>query len=81
MEWVEKSEPWNFDNNLFLLCRLRKGLTLANISFTHSPFWVQTWGLPFENMTDGVGKEIGNKLSHFIEVDKQSWRKDQAKFM
>ena len=54
---------------------------LANISFTHCPFWVQTWGLPFENMTDEVGKEIGNKLSHFIEVDKRSWQEDQAKFM
>lgn len=38
MEWVEKSGPWNFDNNLLLLCRWRKGLMLANISFTHSPF-------------------------------------------
>ena len=26
LEWVEKSGPWNFDNNL-LLCRWRKGLT------------------------------------------------------
>ena len=27
LEWVEKSGPWNFDNNLLLLCRWRKGLT------------------------------------------------------
>ena len=27
LEWVEKSDPWNFDNNLLLLCRWRKGLT------------------------------------------------------
>ena len=47
MEWVEKSGPWNFDNNLLLLCRWRKGLTLANISFAHSPFWVQIWGFAF----------------------------------
>ena len=32
-------------------------------------------------MTDEVGKEIGNKLGHFIEVDKRSWQEDQAKFM
>ena len=41
MERVEKNGPWNFDNNLLLLCRWRKGLTAANISFSHSPFWVQ----------------------------------------
>ena len=29
-------------------------------------------GLPFENMTNEVGKETGNKLGHFIEVDKRS---------
>ena len=27
LKWVEKSGPWNFDNNLLLLCRWRKGLT------------------------------------------------------
>ena len=27
LEWVEKSGPWNFDNNLLLLCRWRNGLT------------------------------------------------------
>ena len=41
MEWVEKSGPWNFENNLLLLCHWRASLTLTNIVFTHSPFWVQ----------------------------------------
>ena len=40
MEWVERSGPWNFENNLLLLCRWRKGLSSTNISFNHSPFWV-----------------------------------------
>ena len=41
LEWVEKCGPWSFDNNLLLLYRWKKGLTSTNISFTHSPFWVQ----------------------------------------
>ena len=41
LEWVEKSGHWNFENNLLLLCQWRKGLTSKNISFSHSPFWVQ----------------------------------------
>ena len=41
MEWVERNGPWNFDNNLLLLCRWRKGLSVMNISFTHSPLWIQ----------------------------------------
>ena len=34
LEWVEKGGPWNFENNLLLLCRWRKGLTATNIIFT-----------------------------------------------
>ena len=40
LEWVEKSGPWNFENNLLLLCRWKKGLTSKNINFSSSPFWV-----------------------------------------
>ena len=37
LEWVERSGPWNFEINL-LLCQWRKGLSLANLVFTHAPF-------------------------------------------
>ena len=37
-DWVENSGPWNFDNSLLLLCKWKKGLTTANIVFTHSLF-------------------------------------------
>nr|POE95423.1 hypothetical protein CFP56_62209 [Quercus suber] len=58
MEWVERNGPWNFYNNIPLLCRWKKGLSVSNISFTHSPFWVQVWGLPFENLSEEVGKDL-----------------------
>ena len=70
MEWVEKSGLWNFENNLLLLCHWRASLTLTNIVFTHSPFWVQVWGLPFEFMNEEVGKDIGGTIGNFLEVDK-----------
>lgn len=81
LEWVEKSGPWCFDNNLLLLCRWKKRLTSTDITFTHSPFWVQIWGLSFEHMSQEAGKDIGNRIGKFIEVDKRSWQSDQAKFM
>ncbi|KAL0012555.1 hypothetical protein SO802_007663 [Lithocarpus litseifolius] len=81
MEWVENSGPWNFDNNLLLLFRWKKGLTSENIVFTHSPFWVQLWGLPFELMSEVVGRDIGNSLGRFIEIDKRANQSEQAKFM
>ena len=81
MERVEKNSPWNFDNNLLLLCRWRKGLSTANITFMHSPFWVQVWGLPFELMSEESGKDIGNSIGSYVETDKRSRQIDQVKFM
>ena len=81
LEWVERRGPWNFENNLLLLCRWREGLTALNISFTHAPFWVQVWGLPFEYMFEDAGKDIGSRLGRVLEVDKRSLQAEQAKFM
>ncbi|XP_075674921.1 uncharacterized protein LOC142644129 [Castanea sativa] len=69
MKWVKQNGSRNFDNNLLLLCRWRRGLSATNINFTCSPFWVQVWGLPFQLMSDGVGRELGNNIGKFIEVD------------
>ncbi|XP_075654850.1 uncharacterized protein At4g02000-like [Castanea sativa] len=81
LEWVERNVPWNSDNNLLFLCRRRKGLLVDNISLTHSPFWVQIWGLPFESMIEEVGKDLGRKLGKYIELDRRSWLAEQAKFL
>ena len=49
--------------------------------FMHTPFWFQVWGLPFEFLTEEVGKDIGGTIGNFLEVDKHSWQSNQAKFM
>ena len=76
-----KNGPWNFDNNLLLLCRWRKGLSVSNITFTHTSFWVQIWGLPSENLSEDVGRDLGNNLGRYIEIDKHMWLTEQAKFL
>ena len=81
LRWVETNGPWNFENNLLFLKRWERGMTANNISFTHSPFWIQIWGLPFDMMTEKIGKEIGSNLGIFMVVDTRSWMSDQAKFM
>nr|POE59914.1 hypothetical protein CFP56_39483 [Quercus suber] len=81
LQWVEKNGPWNFENNLLLLCRWRRGLSSKNITFTHSPFWIQIWGLPFELMAEEVCRDLGNSLGSFIETDRRTGQSDQAKFM
>nr|POF08450.1 hypothetical protein CFP56_40514 [Quercus suber] len=59
----------------------QRGLFATNISFTHSPFWVQIWGLPFELRSDEVGRELGNNIGRFVEVDRRARHSVQAKFM
>lgn len=81
MEWMEGNYPWNFDNNLLLLGKWRKGLSISNIDFTHSPLWVQIWGLPFVNLSEDVGRDLGNSLGHYIETYKRSWLSEQARFI
>ncbi|KAK7829561.1 uncharacterized protein CFP56_029010 [Quercus suber] len=68
---------WKMGSDLQIV----EGLSSANLVFTHAPFWVQIWNLPFEYMTEEVGRDIGGKIGKVIEVDKRSWQADQAKFM
>ena len=81
LEWVERNSPWDFDNNLLLLCRWKRGLSASNITFTHAPFWVQIWGHPFENLSEDVGKDLGNSLGRYLETDKRIWLTEQARFL
>ncbi|KAK9987791.1 hypothetical protein SO802_028030 [Lithocarpus litseifolius] len=81
IQWVDTNGPWNFKNNLLLLKRWERGMTANNIKFSHSPFWVQIWGLPFDMMTEKLGRDIGSSLGVFITADIRSWSADQAKFM
>lgn len=81
IQWVETNRPWNFENNLLLLKRWERGMTANNMKFSHSPFWVQIWGLPFDMITEKLGMDIGSSLGVFITADARSWLVDQAKLM
>ena len=81
LEWVENSGSWNFEKNPLLLNKWKKGITSENIVFTHSPFWVQLWGLPFEVMFEVVRRDIGNSMGHFLETDKRAHLSEQTKYL
>ena len=81
LRWVKTNGPWNFENNLLLLKRWERGMMASNISFTYSLFWGQIWGLPFDMMTENIGKEIGSNWGIFMVVDTRSWMLEKAKFM
>ena len=56
-------------------------MTANNIIFTHSPFWIQVWGLPFEMLSKKTRKDTGNSIGKFVIADSRTWSPDQAKYM
>lgn len=78
---LKRAARGTLETTSFSCVARKKGISSTNIVFTHAPFWIQAWGLPFEFMNEEVGKDIGGKIGNFLEVDKRSWQFDQAKFM
>ena len=59
-----------------------KGVSRPQTSPSLMPlFWVQIWGLPFENLSEDVGKDLGNNLGRYLETDKRMWLMEQARFL
>ena len=56
-------------------------MTATSIRFTSIPMWVQFWGLPFDLLSEEVGRDIGNGLGKVVEVDLKAFSSDQAHFL
>ena len=55
-------------------------MTTTSVRFTSIPMWVQFWGLPFDLLSEEVGRDIGNGLGKVVEVDLKALSSDQAVF-
>ena len=63
--------PWSFDNQLLLLQRWQKGMTVGNIRLEHASLWIQIWGAPFDIVSPQVAREVGNRIGRVEEVEGQ----------
>ena len=61
--------PWSFDNQLLLLRRWQKGMTVENIKLEHASLWIQIWGAPFDMVSPQVAKEVSSHLGIVEEVE------------
>nr|XP_023871699.1 uncharacterized protein LOC111984314 [Quercus suber] len=71
MASILQDGPWSFDNQLLLLQRWQKGLTVRNIKLEHASLWIQIWGAPFDMVSPQVAREVGNRLGRVEEVEGQ----------
>ena len=80
LKWVLANGLWSFEDQPLVLCRWERGMTAASIRFTSIPMWIQVWGLPFDLLSEDVGRDIGNGLGKVVEVDLKAFSLDQARF-
>ena len=79
MNRIFKGGPWSFDNQLLMLQRWKKGMTMGNITMETALLWVQIWGAPFDMISPQVAKEVGGRLGEIEEVEWKK-RKDDINF-
>ena len=76
---IFKGGPWSFDNQLLMLQRWKKGMTMGNIIMETASLWVQIWGAPFDMLSPWVAKEVRGRLGVVEEVELKK-RKDDINF-
>ena len=77
LDRIFREGPWTFDNQLLLLKRWNKGITVGNIRLEAASLWVQIWEAPFDMVSPQVAKEVGSRLG---EVEEVEWRKKKDDF-
>lgn len=60
--------PWSFSSNLLVLQQCDPDIPDICYDFSHCPFWVHMFGLPFGRVTMEVVREIASKIGEVLEV-------------
>lgn len=66
---VMANRPWSFDKHLVMLKEFDGCMSPAEIVLNISPFWVQVYDLPLNDMNEKGGRRIGNVLGKYVETD------------
>ena len=81
MDRILRGGPWSFENQLLMLKRWKKGMTVGNIKMENVSLWVQIWGVPLDMISPQVAKQIGGRLGEVEEVEWKKKRDDVNFFM
>jgi hypothetical protein len=66
---VLAGRPWSFDRQIVVLNEFDGQCPPAQMTFTHSPIWIQVHDMPLLCMTKGIGMKIGASLGDLEDVD------------
>ena len=56
-------------------------MSVFSRTLTHTQFWVQVWGLPFDLITPKIGTLVGNSMGRYLLVDGRTDQSKQAQFL
>ncbi|KAK2632022.1 hypothetical protein EUGRSUZ_L02110 [Eucalyptus grandis] len=65
---VLDSGPWSLSSNLLVLQQCDPDTPEMCYEFTHYPFWVHLYGLPFRRVSNEIVRETASKLAEVIDV-------------
>ncbi|KAK3020047.1 hypothetical protein RJ639_003360 [Escallonia herrerae] len=66
---VLDSRPWSVMSSHIMVRDWPPHLTLEELDFSHSPFWVRISGLPPNMMSKANAEKLGSKLGKVLEID------------
>ncbi|KAJ1390976.1 Zinc finger, CCHC-type [Sesbania bispinosa] len=69
MKRIIREAPWNVLGNHLNIQPWNPELSIEEVSFNLSPFWIQIHGLPIEMMTVKNASSIGSKLGSILRVE------------
>ena len=81
MDQIMRGGPWSFNNQLLLLKRWKKGMTVGNFQMDSASLWVQIWDAPFNMISAQVAREVGSRLGTVEEVVRRHRKDDINMFM
>ncbi|KAK3433205.1 hypothetical protein EUGRSUZ_D00722 [Eucalyptus grandis] len=67
-ERVLDAGPWSFSSNLLVLQQCDHDILEMYYDFSHCPFWMHLFGLPFGRVTTDTVREIASKIGEVLDV-------------
>ena len=69
MNDVLDKSTWLFDKRLVLLKHFDGDLSLGNVKFQRSPFWIRVFNIPIKSMNISVDNYIANEIGISLLID------------
>lgn len=67
--------PWSIKGHIILRQKLSPELSMNELSFRFSPFWIQIHNIPLNRMNRENAEQFGNFIGTFLQVDKGTMEK------